>query len=140
MMKRQFKPIENIKYHEDAKVQVLSLPYSDEDAELVVFLPRENNIDAFLKQLDGKRLHELRSATKQTAVYVSEKAEFRQFCFGNLQAELPRFVIKNEFKLAETLQKLGFSKAFSQSADLTGIADDPLVISDAIHKAFVEVC
>ncbi|ETN69679.1 hypothetical protein NECAME_15156 [Necator americanus] len=48
--------------------------------------------------------------------------------------------IETDFKLKEALMTLGITEMFSDSADLTGIASSPpLKVSDAAHKALIEV-
>ncbi|VDL74619.1 unnamed protein product [Nippostrongylus brasiliensis] len=53
---------------------------------------------------------------------------------------LPKMKIEMEFGLKEALIGMGMPEAFSDRADLTGIAKSPpLHISDAAHKAVIEV-
>ncbi|PIO71512.1 hypothetical protein TELCIR_06590 [Teladorsagia circumcincta] len=48
--------------------------------------------------------------------------------------------IETDFGLKEALVAMGVSEMFSDSADLTGITKEPpLKISDAAHKAIIEV-
>jgi serpin B len=54
---------------------------------------------------------------------------------------LPRFKITQQFELSSTLEGLGMKTAFDpSSADFSGMTGDKsLVISAAIHKAYIEV-
>ena len=52
---------------------------------------------------------------------------------------LPRFKMETEFKLKPVLCALGAELAFSDEADFSGIGEEPLKISEVVHKAFVEV-
>ena len=52
---------------------------------------------------------------------------------------LPRFKMETEFKLKPVLCALGAELAFSDDADFSGIGEEPLKISEVVHKAFVEV-
>ncbi len=54
---------------------------------------------------------------------------------------LPRFKITQEFELNSTLEGLGMKTAFDpNSADFSGMTGDKsLVISAAIHKAYIDV-
>jgi serpin B len=52
---------------------------------------------------------------------------------------LPRFRIEAAFRLRDTLQALGMRLAFSDSADFSGIAAEPLAISEVVHKAYIDV-
>jgi serpin B len=51
---------------------------------------------------------------------------------------LPRFKIETEFELRPVLSALGAELAFSDGADFGGIGEEPLAISEVVHKAFVE--
>jgi serpin B len=52
---------------------------------------------------------------------------------------LPKFRVEAAFRLTDTLSSLGITRAFSDGADFGGIADEPLKISDVVHKAFIDV-
>ena len=52
---------------------------------------------------------------------------------------LPRFKLEAEFRLKPVLCGLHAELAFSDEADFGGIAEEPLKISEVVHKAFVEV-
>jgi serpin B len=69
---------------------------------------------------------------------------YRQVVDGLYQEEeiivsLPRFTLEAEFSLMPVLCDLGAELAFSDEADFSGIGEEPLQISEVVHKAFVEV-
>lgn len=58
----------------------------------------------------------------------------------NVQVSLPKFRAESEFSLRQALSTMGMPTAFTSRADFSGI--DPkgrLAISEAVHKAFVDV-
>jgi serpin B len=58
----------------------------------------------------------------------------------NVQLSLPRFRVESEFSLGKTLAAMGMPIAFSNQADFSGISGKRgLMISEVVHKAFVEV-
>ncbi|XP_010021290.1 PREDICTED: ovalbumin-related protein X-like, partial [Nestor notabilis] len=53
---------------------------------------------------------------------------------------LPRMKMEEKYNLTAVLKALGMTDLFSSSADLSGISSaESLKISEAIHKAFMEV-
>jgi len=56
------------------------------------------------------------------------------------RVSIPRFVITQQFSLSKTLQTLGMTSAFSDSADFSGMnGTRELMLSDVVHKAYVDV-
>jgi serpin B len=51
---------------------------------------------------------------------------------------LPRFKTETKFELKHVLAKMGAGLAFGDDANFSGIGEEPLKISEVIHKAFVE--
>ncbi|KAI6221001.1 Serpin domain containing protein [Aphelenchoides fujianensis] len=113
-----------VNYADTADVQVLELPYADEGVRFIAFLPKAKfGLTRWLQKTDGAELLNLRGRLTHREVFIS----------------LPRFKITSKFELKDVLEKLGFSKGFSEQADFSGIANNErLRISKAIHKAFIE--
>ena len=112
-------------YFENNDVQLLELPYSGEDLSMLIILPKEDleNLESSftINQLTnwGKSLIEQR-----VNIYI------------------PRFKFETKYFMKETLTEMGMPTAFSNSADFTGMEDNPnedLKIDQVIHQAFVEV-
>ena len=112
-------------YYEGDDFQAVNLPYKGRQLSMLVVLPRKT---------DGLAALETRWATQQTFRQVTEG-----FDSESVILSLPRFKIEMEFKLKPVLCALHADLAFSDDADFSGIADEPLKISEVIHKAFVEV-
>lgn len=125
MMYREahFKFIES----EELACQILELPYIGNQLSMVIYLPSENdglasleekinfgNLQKSLADLDG-------SMPEEIEVY------------------LPKFKMEQRFSLNDVLTGMGAGEMFGGKADFSGIAHEPLYVSDVVHKAFVEV-
>ncbi|KHJ78242.1 hypothetical protein OESDEN_22138, partial [Oesophagostomum dentatum] len=104
---------------------VLSLPYKDTSYAFNVFLPKVRyGLDALRKKLTGATIQKLLSQLKSTYMTIS----------------LPKMKIETDFKLKAALMAMGVTEMFSDNADLSGITKLlPLKVSDAVHKAIIEV-
>ncbi|VDN41370.1 unnamed protein product [Gongylonema pulchrum] len=115
---------EHFSYYEDQDVQVLGMPYSGGQTQMLIILPQQRFGLADVEQkLTGKKL----------LSYVQQSHD------AEVEVELPRFKLEKRLELVEALQKLGMGLAFSDFATFTGISEEPLKISDVIQKAFIEV-
>jgi serpin B len=59
--------------------------------------------------------------------------------FRGVNIYMPKFKLEFGVRLGETLADMGMPTAFGTFADFSGIADDPLMISQVRHKAFIEL-
>ncbi|NXN95722.1 OVALX protein, partial [Rhinopomastus cyanomelas] len=109
------------------KMKILELPYAGEELSMLVLLP--DDISG-LEQLESKISFE--KLTEWTSPIVMEKARVKVY--------LPRMKIEEKYNLTSILVALGMTDLFSPSANLTGISSvESLKISEAIHKAYMEV-
>uniref|UniRef100_A0A8D3B6N2 Leukocyte elastase inhibitor n=2 Tax=Scophthalmus maximus TaxID=52904 RepID=A0A8D3B6N2_SCOMX len=113
-------------------LQILELPYVDEELSMFILLPEESNrgSDPLLKlekQLTQERLDEWTSRENMDAVDVF--------------VHLPKFKLEEDYELNQPLAKLGMTDVFcSAKADLSGMnGEGGLFLSTVAHKAFVEV-
>ncbi|XP_015245954.1 PREDICTED: antithrombin-III [Cyprinodon variegatus] len=118
----------NYKNLPDEKVQLLEMPYRGEDITMVLILPsRGHPLSQVEAQLDQNKLNSWLDQMRETSVSVS----------------MPRFRVEDSFSLKEKLQQMGLTDLFNaDKASLPGILEDgseSLFISDAYHKAFLEV-
>uniref|UniRef100_A0AC34GAI2 Serpin domain-containing protein n=1 Tax=Panagrolaimus sp. ES5 TaxID=591445 RepID=A0AC34GAI2_9BILA len=112
-------------YYEDVDCQILGLPYKNDQFTMFILLPR--------KRYDIQRL--ISTINISTFLEILSNMTTSE----EVKVELPRFKIESSFNLAEALQKLGISEAFTDYANFTGITVDEIIkISEVKHKAFIE--
>ena len=105
--------------------QILEMPYVGDRISMLVLLPNEKGgIGELEGLLSAENLEEWRGdlVDKQLKVYF------------------PRFNLDASYNLREDLSAMGVTSIFDEKADLSGIAGDgQLYVSDAVHKAFINV-
>ncbi|MBN1120459.1 MAG: serpin family protein [Anaerolineae bacterium] len=117
---------EQFLYTEGEGFQALQMGYQSGNALMIVILPEEGSFETVAASLDSARFEEIAGGMQSRQVDVF----------------MPRFEYEAEFNLADTLAAMGMPDAFDPSAaDFSAIAgpDQPLYISEVIHKAFVKV-
>ena len=110
----------------DLHAKVLQIFYDGDKTSMVLMLPREGHTLAdVINKLDNNKLKETLQSLRTNEVIV----------------KLPRFEITQDINLKPVLQHMGIRDAFdSESADLSRInGKKNLVVSEAIHKAFIKV-
>jgi serpin B len=116
----------DLNYAENDDVQMLQLPYKDEELSMYILLPKENDISALESKLDRAFLENLKGDMYGEWVDVY----------------LPKFKFELKYDIVPPLKDLGMNLAFGAGADFSGMAEDgrkDLFISDVIHQSFVEV-
>ncbi|XP_077013129.1 antithrombin-III [Tamandua tetradactyla] len=108
--------------------QVLELPFKGDDITMVLILPkREKSLVKVEQELTPELMQEWLDELSETL----------------LAAHVPRFYIEDSFSVKERLQDMGLVDLFSpEKAKLPGIIAEgrnDLYVSDAFHKAFLEV-
>ncbi|XP_062250780.1 antithrombin-III [Platichthys flesus] len=109
-------------------VQLLEMPYLGDDITMVLILPSKGTaLSQVEESLDLTKLNNWLNEMEETSVSV----------------HVPRFRVEDSFALKEELRAMGLTDLFSsEKASLPGILEDgsdTLFISDAYHKAFLEV-
>uniref|UniRef100_A0A8C2Z1H9 Antithrombin-III n=1 Tax=Cyclopterus lumpus TaxID=8103 RepID=A0A8C2Z1H9_CYCLU len=110
------------------QVQLLEMPYRGDDITMVIILPNKGTaLSQVEERLDLNNLTSWLDEMKETTVSV----------------HVPRFRVEDGFSVKEKLQDMGLTDLFSsERASLPGMLEDGsegLHISDAFHKAFLEV-
>uniref|UniRef100_UPI00398EE357 leukocyte elastase inhibitor-like n=1 Tax=Pristiophorus japonicus TaxID=55135 RepID=UPI00398EE357 len=116
----------------EVKIQVLELPYVDEELSMIILLPDDIMDDSTgLQKLEQElTLEKLQEWTLQDRM---EKMD--------VQVRLPKFKLEDDYELNSPLSSLGMLDLFDGSmADLSGMSEArDLFVTKVIHKSFVEV-
>ena len=112
-------------YRETPAFQAVRLPYKG-GLQMELFLPSTN------------------SSPQQLLAALAAPGNWRENAQGgfSLQAGsvlLPKFRIEYDVQLNQALKALGMKRAFAADADFSGIADEPLAISQVKQKSYVDV-
>ena len=122
-------------WSEELACQSLELPYVGGDLSMVIILPMSpggpfgpptmGDLDALQRKLNTDTLNKLLSDANKTKVML----------------HIPKFKVEYSTYLKDTLVKLGIKDIFEGGvADLSGMdGGRQLYLSEAVHKAFIEV-
>lgn len=112
-------------------LQVLELPYQGETLSMVILIPEQSDgLAALEQQLTPDHLQQWLVAAQEYPMMMDG---------GAVSVWLPKFKLTSTFELKDTLSAMGMPQAFT-NADFSGMnGQRDLVISQVIHKAFVEV-
>jgi serpin B len=113
-------------YYEGGDFRALDLPYKSRQLSMLVVLPRKPDGLASLERQwsGGDAYHQVTAGLDHEEVVI---------------VSLPRFKMETEFRLKPVLCGMYAELAFSDEADFSGIGEEPLKVSEVVHKAFVEV-
>lgn len=105
--------------------QMVELPYKDNKLSMFVFLPQSMSTLSSESMFNSDVLKQRIKQLENTTVILS----------------MPRFTIEAKYSLGTTLNSLGMNEAFQAGkADFSNIdGQRDLVISDIMHKTFIEV-
>lgn len=112
----------------ELQAQLLEMPYQGGEASMLIVLPNE------IEGLDG--------VLSKLASGFDLMSEIGKMHKTKVQVTIPKFKIETEIDLADLLPKLGIKSIFDRAnSGLTKIlnADEPLFVSKAVQKAFIEV-
>ena len=103
----------------------VELPYKNKKFSMFLFLPKEGStVNALAGELDGETWNS----------WLGEFSEAKDFTVN-----MPKFKFEYDRSLADDLKQMGLAIAFTDLADFSGISDIPLLISDVIHKTYIDV-
>uniref|UniRef100_A0A8C6S6N4 Leukocyte elastase inhibitor n=1 Tax=Neogobius melanostomus TaxID=47308 RepID=A0A8C6S6N4_9GOBI len=119
-------------YIPDLGLQILGLPYVDEELSMYILLPEETSAGS-------KGVHKIEE--KLTQKNLDEWTAPANMESVDVHVHLPKFKMVEDYELNEPLAKMGMADVFcSAKADLSGMnGEGGLFLSTVAHKAFVEV-
>jgi len=125
---------------------IVALPYSGDRFVMYLFIPHNIKEESYFdepEQDNGpeEELSVLENDMVEDSTGITEALDINKFYSRKVELLLPKFKIESTMELKDNLENLGVKDAFSfEKADLSGISGKrDLVLSDAIHKAFIEV-
>ncbi|CDW60354.1 Serpin B6 [Trichuris trichiura] len=113
-------------YSETDELQILGIPYVTEKLLMYFVLPKERfGLKDMMRKLNAAKLLDLFDSATERKVEV----------------DIPKFKLEHDLKLKQVLQSLGLTDMFDPGlanfSKITGKRD--LYVSEAFHKAFIEV-
>jgi serine protease inhibitor len=114
-----------VEYGQGDGFKAVRLPYGSGKISMYCILPEETvSINEFIASLDAEKWNIIKNS-------ISEREQ--------VQLQLPRFKLEYGIKnLNDSPTALGMGKAFTDTADFSGIRED-ICISRVLHKAVIEV-
>ncbi len=111
----------DLPYFSGDGVTLVAVPHDGWNTQLVIIMP-----DDF--------------ATYEADLLAGGLPNLGDVTFANIRLTMPKFTFESSFSLSDALVQLGMSDAFNPDlADLSGMAEEPLFIQEALHKAFIGV-
>lgn len=112
-------------YAEAPTAQILEMKYAGTGLALDVLLPKPGSS---LRDLEGRLTED------HLAGWLAELSD------RNVEVLIPKFRVESQFSLREMLSRMGMGRAFTGSADFSGIdGRRDLALSNVLHKALVDV-
>lgn len=111
---------------ESLSARVLELPYESNAFNMYVLIPKNNNLESLNELAANYDIEEIKNSLKSS----SEGQKLRVY--------MPAFETSFKTGLKETLEIMGINTLFNM-AELDDISDEPLNVSDVLHKAQVKV-
>lgn len=116
----------DLNYYDGKSFQMVELPYNNESFCMYILLPDSTmNLNNLVKSLEVDKWKRYKSALEKK----------RNINFG-----MPKFRCEYNVGMKELFAGMGVRGLFSQGgADLSNISDEPLSISEVMHKAAIDV-
>ena len=110
---------------ETLNARILELPYESPDFNMYILIPKNNSLESLNQLATELSFEEIQKTLKNSSEV-------------QMKVYMPAFESTYETGLKETLNSMGVSSLFTD-ADLGDVSDEALYVSDALHKAQVNV-
>ncbi|NXP25159.1 SPB9 protein, partial [Scytalopus superciliaris] len=122
----------NMTYIGDFQTKILELPYVGNELSMIILLP-----DAIQDGSTGLERLERELRYEKLIGWINPK----RMKSTKVSVSLPRFKLEEDYDLKPILSSMGMPDAFEVGkADFSGISSgNELVLSEVVHKSFVEV-
>merc|ERR1712012_1115874 len=106
--------------------RILELPYDSEDFNMYILIPKNNTLESLNDLTQTYNIDEIEKSLKSSAS-------------GQLlKVYMPAFETTFKTEMKDTLELMGVSTLF-RTPNLGDISDEPLYVSDVLHKAQVKI-
>jgi serpin B len=117
----------NFRLLETPAFEAVEMPYKGEELSMLIFLPRQgSSLKQFEQGLEGEALSGWINRLR-----ASERAD--------LELVVPKLELDTRASLVPPLQALGMRRAFTQLAQLGGMSEARLYLSDVLHQTYLRV-
>lgn len=117
----------NFRLLETPTFEAVEMPYKGEELSMLLFLPKESSsLKQFEQGLDGPALSGWIDRLR-----ASERSD--------LELVVPKLELGTRASLVPRLEAMGMRRAFTQLAQLQGMSDARLYLSDVIHQTWLRI-
>jgi len=121
----------DIAFYKNDEITVLSMDlkeYNQTQFEFMVIMP-EKNLSTFIENISKEQISEI-----DKKLILSSRVE------DGVNLKMPKFKFSYNLNLKNDLKKLGIKDAFDKNnADFSKMALTPMFVSEALHKADIEI-
>ena len=118
-----------IRYLDSGDFHAVELDYAGDGFAMAFLLP---------KDVDGLPALEARLTSRDVSRTLNSLSTAKP---SLVDLRIPKVTTSVQYQLSKPLQRLGIKQAFRHDADLSGLFDhnEPFVVSDVVHKTFLEI-
>ena len=124
-------------YTETDKLQILELPYKENDLSMIILLPKQG----YFYDKEGLKEYNYTLADIEPDLTAENlNLWLSQLKPVNINVYLPKFKLETKYFMKKTLSEMGMPTAFTPEADFSGIVKgDKIWIDKVIHQAYIDV-